>query len=1718
MDTNDIEISGSEDRVKLPEISFDHTITPIKNYDIYMWLLDQDFIHEELQEGYIIIKQAQAIHLIDQVRDLIIINGEIDEKMKNYLENASTYVNYLIDIMLDKNNWNFKPMEKFLWINLMIACDHENRAIPYIFNSPYFTDNIIKMVDKNGDNCLTRLLKSKNVDGLRELLKYQNFDPNILLVIDMNQIPAIIYALGDIILLETLVENIPTIEKYLYSDYFGTSYFNIACLYSATCAEYLFKSKFMTKEYFKRKIGSHTCLMIVGSQSPKLLLEFMNSKYCDEEIVSHITKNGHNLLSIIIKEQINDVVKKIVNGKYSKYLINYQYRDGNYESNIILDCIENNELLEILLNSEHFNKDIVNIKINGRNIVDYLALTRPEILKMFLEYFDQEFSDDILILTFYKSIDSVYYIINSDKMKETMLLNKNDEGMNIIMLMLENQTIDNKIIDKLFIKYLSKELLMDISEQDINTFFYLCRYYPSKAIEILESEHFDTDIIDQKTKREGLMIHRILSQCQNRKLSRKLILNKCNSEILNYKDIDNNNLLLILSKSNPRRIKYILESEYCSNELFKCVNVNGENCFTLMLKNKNAWMIFRNILESKYCTKELLNHKNNYDEYPFLLACRLEDENIARSILESKYFDPLTFGNSDKFGINCFMEVCKNKNLELLKIIGDHELMTEDIFNSQDKLGNKTIIYALGSDIGCVKYILNHKYCSRKNIDIGLTKWMISNMFESKKLKLIIDSKLCSKELLLKQNVDRKNCLMMAITKDRSLAVKILQSDYCSTKLLLQRDRFGKNSLQLCVGERLDLIPYILESKYFTRDILLNVDLNGYNIAQLLFNRRKIGTLLKILKSRHSSVELLTHPDKYGKCIMTELYKIESIDKILKLNYITKETLYVQNRQGNTILHNCIIAKKMNEMEKILDSKKCSSELMEIKNNDGNTFLMLLIINNDNLLSYFLFKILDSVYCTSKLVCIYNNDYNNLLMLLSMRHENVLERFLSHNKVTEDIFVLFPFEDTQNNLRANPETNDLVSVETTQINDNLRANPETNDLVSVETTQINDNLRANPETNDLVSVETTQINDNLRANPETNDLVSVETTQINDNLRANPETNDLVSVETTQINDNLRANPETNDLVSVETTPLIVCSQISDSVFKIILDSKKCTNRCINYKIRNHSCLSYAVINKKYNIVKMLLDSDYDLTDSFKLSDENDSIISMATRSTVEIFRMLVESKYMDEKLILQGNKYGHNLIIYALSYNYEITKYLVNSKYWTDEVKYYKDIDNDFLLLYCKNSLETVKYLFENGKIDKKMLMMRNSMNITCAHFYVQDEKILKILLESEFCDNELIDQQDNHGRTCLHIACKNNVKSFELILESKYCSENLMLKQDNRGVNILMMAIIANPELIKIILESKYFTKAMLQQKDNIGNNCLMYIVRYNPKSIDLVIKHKYYTNKLLQDRNSYNDTCYLHAARYNGIALKYLMKLENASNDLLYYGHTDHGSCLTIAALYQPIGVKYILEWEKLSWKIINTISSTNQQNFVSIGCKYNSDVVKYAIESKYDITSQLSLNKKDPAIFLAAKYQPDAVKYILNSKYGITRMLKYKINDRTSLMEAYNFQPRSLLNIVNSRLYNESLSRQLDSSGSELIHKISKIYPDISTLKDIKNINLVHHDNVEANDDDIDICNICYIYKMKTVFIPCCHQACIGCSFKMYKCHQCRQIIKDKKILN
>lgn len=1622
------------DQMKVPKLTTSNNpyLNNVEQINHDLWINADDFTDrtDNLENDNIMV-DIQVMSLFDEIlyiiNEQVIEKEELDENFKKYLKCASNAVQVCMNNMFE-SKWNFNPMEKFMWIYLMLASKYEHRAIKYLEDSPYYTQKLYLTKDKYGYSPFFHILLDQNFDiaYLHPLLTIENLNS-----LYFNNQPLINYTIMNNSTIIYIINNVPGLFNLDYATH--NSPFMMACIYNGFIAQALLDHNLVTREIINNKSSNGVnCLMYALIHNPDIFKQIFESiSLCDQEIVDYTHSHYGNILTIAFKYQPN-LVNYILDSQYiSTALLNgkISYKH-NIKTNILIECANDTELFNKIINHTQFDINILYNLGNNIPILHEIALRNLEAFRMLYvkNYITTEKiiddSHEYISLLFYAALynlNLLEILIGLDTQAyntEYLEFTYKQSGKNIIMILLEKTNDDKKnFISKLYdAGFITSEILKKSDAGQYNTFWYICIYFPEFAIQIINKTKKSISIFLPYNIFKSLCYQ--LSKKNPELLETIFSLDIINVSYINHIDSYSNNLFMETCIFDNLLTEKLCDKKLIDLHTLSQGNNNNDNALILLLKYSTLPFsvlseLLKKIIYSEHMNPEILNNKNITGEFPFLIACQL-NYCCMELILNSPHFDMSSFSSNTFNGDNCFVYACKSRDYNLITTLCDHQLFSETMFTSYDKTGVPHIYNALISDSETIKYVLNHKYCTTQLLNDSYKTLITKNNLIVDIFALILKSNMCTTETLKIKNTDGNNCLSIAILENNIKVIKdIIKSIHFTKDILLSTNIFDENCLYLITDN--EILSLILNCDKFDHSMFLIKSKNNISPLHKFITSKNYSLLYTILESKKYPIELLQYNDVLGtgSCIISKLFTFPDniVSSVFNNDSLTEQDLCASDVKGNTCLHTYSISlheefikrndaltpemleidfgDSLKNLEKYLNSNKSSVKLFEAINNDGNTFLQL----NPYLLNI----ALNSKYCTKKLLKNNNNEGTMLFMNLYLYYKSHLGFLINHSLFDSSFYT--------------------------------------------------------------------------------------------DTIK----------------------NKQNMNMISY------ICINSLDDTINQILKSSACTNEIINYVSDvNYTPIMYAIATGNIFAVEKLLNSEFDLTPSFKHKGYDlRNLLMLSVLINNNIFNIIFNSKYVTEEMFLECDKYKHNVVIYALNRNVDIVKTIIESKYWNEQLMYYTDVDSDFLMMYPYDKPDIVKYLLESNKCKPDMLLMKNNIGKNCSHYYAKyNAKSFDILLSSNVCTDEVILQQDNYGNTCLQIACIHNIESVDKLLKSNYITEDLIFLQNKNGLNAIMLSLEYNPSIALSLYLQFDANKDLLYQQDNEGNNLIFYAIRYNLKLLRKILKSPVCDKNLLSVRNNDNFTCYMYASYHNGAAMKFLMRHNETCNDMLYSGHMDYGSCLTLAARYQPLAIKYMLEWNKLSWNVLNTISDKN--NFLSLACTYNTESVKHSLQSPVDLTELFYGRSTDPAFLNACRYQPEAVKYILESKYGNTKMILEKINGRTCVDEAYDLQPKSLLYLLQSKHGGNQLLNIEDERGYKLIHRIRKTFPEIITINDIAAINLTQYQSDIANSSEKK-CDICYTFKQVVLLLPCYHMCCIGCAFKLSKCHQCRTIINNRKVL-
>ena len=1610
---------------------------------------------------------------------------------------------------------------------------------------------------------LETILESDTDDKINNIFEITKFVEKLNLIINKDLIspedldtPFKIYltSISDIIqgILDELLEspgwNFNPMERFMHI------YLLLASKYEFRALKYLFKSEYFSPRLItlRDKNGYsplfHICTnnLLDYKNIPDFLLNFIMAENLSE------LYGDYPLLNYILICHDSEILKIILNLPNIWPIITKPNKNG-INTPLYLAAYDNigAGLSEILNNPnmapEYFNQ----LDNNGSNILSYCLIYNPDngfkIFNLLLDskYLTQNLFDqyhlvygNILNLALFNKPDLVKYIINHKFFNKSIL-----NMAKIFLYDISKTNLDLIIGSPYYSKNIFDTYLPDIAINNKPVFEYL----------IYNNIISSSDLLNKFDKNSNTLIL-ISGPIINLDILYLIFNSKLNTNsqlFLLNKDSDGRNLImrLIINSINTdlvTKIKifldYLLDKNYLTREILMDSDNNFYNLFyyicvyypdiglKILDQDNNIpeylWQPFKNnshIINTIFYNSNDIIGTMVITLNGFMSSYNSDIEKLLINLINSKYLNSHMLVHQDINNMNLFLEICY-LSPQYLKYLFKRDLITKNIFESkniyQDNLitilFNPHFLYSTNITENTILYILNSKYMAADILNNrnsqGETAFLLACKHKHKKftklarlilfsiyfdinniinpdikkntcfsyacengnkilLELICGCELFTQSMFLSCDICLIPHLITAINKDVSIAKYILTHKFCSPDLFFESYKYILSSYQFTE----DFAEIIINSEFLSEKILLYGDYDKKNLICYILKYQNPGLFQQVLDNPACTARVLSHTDSNKNNFLEYLLDIKTLQLILRHPKFDPVLLTNRNNKNfniiNKWLNNGIYFPFLIDL---LNSEKISLNILKTKDFESKSLITNLFLNYEMAIN--ILKLSDNILSKSDLLerdnsgntCLHNLSkyYYHTLTESQISEEqlkiiyNRLKYFLNHDKLSVELLEI-----------QNHEGNTFLMMNPHLLKIILDSKYFSYKLINIC------NLKGSNLLN-IICLNYKKYLDLLVSHPNIPEDYFLESNQKN-----------IMNINYIILSDN--------------SEKLINSNKYSDKIFNT-MDKHGYT-----------PLLFTIIITKNINNIKLLVNSDkINLTESFEIRDNTGrNILMTAALTTPEIFELILNSKYIKPDMFFVCDKYKHNTIIYAISNSIGIIKQIVESKYWSDELKYYKDIDNDYLLIYPYNKPEIVKYFLNNSKSDQIMVNSVNNMGYSCAHYYAKyNQDSLKILLKSNFCNQDLINIKNNNGNTCLHLACKFNFRSAELLLKSKFARPELLAIQNSKGKNIFMILLKynKNPRLINIFKSQENNILDLINNLDTKGNNLLYYIVKYNSCLLEPIIKK--INPEILSHRNNKYLTIQMVAAKYSGESLRLLLN----NNQDLYTNHLDYGSVLTIGARYQPLAIKYILNWPNLDWKIINT--TDKKLSFVDIACKYNPESLKYALESPVDLKLFFLVSNNCCPFLIACQYQPQAVKYIMESKYFDPEYLLYKFGDRGIIHEAFDLQPRALLYILKSKYITPEILAFEDEKGYKLIHNLKQTYPNLNSEFEISNMELTKYDNILFNKKNGDIlCEICLIYKSAVIFNPCYHMACLGCAFKLRTCHMCRAIIADRKII-
>lgn len=1133
-------------------------------------------------------------------------------------------------------------------------------------------------------------------------------------------------------------------------------------------------------------------------------------------------------------------------------------------------------------------------------------------------------------------------------------------------------------------------------------------------------------------------------------------------------------------------------------------------------------------LES-FITTEILNlvDNDNYSTYSYIckfapeIAIELLDSPVfSKTILEKEYLDE---------SIMLHVIFCISNNTELLNKILKSDYVTEEMMDKQNTEGNNFIleVFDYGSNEAIKCCLQSEKLTIEQFRHVNCEG--INILFSSEgsgQFKEVVNHPYFDKDMYKSTDINGNNILHYAIDEQNGLEtmIKELPADIFK-ELMLATNKYGESIIMLaCKQNNISTLKLILEHTDGSKDMFSTKDINGDTCLYHVFIKSSSDEMLEYMINHENCSEEVVFDafSKYYKSVSRPSVKI--IQLIFETEYCSERILMALNAQKvNVILYLMNASPELGI--KILRSKYLTKNIMAQQDSKGNTVLNYISYQDDTLKYLFehpsfteelLFLPVPAVRKTCKLLTLLNNSQYDLIKDLI---KNGTEKILTTPYHVLGFTLITHFGYYRKNLSF---ILDLPSVtkETLLYKDVTgktclypQFSRDTGETINLDS--INMILK-----HDKCSSELLESVDNYQHTflDESNHLLL--------DVLESPHCTSKVLENTPTLIKELYVEDWFEDLLDNKSfTKEILINNLSNilksrTLFDFFKVSEYYTTEIMN---NNQLCVEYPLeFSEDISILKEMLESNIDFTDTFNSVTNDIPFVENMLDSPYDIYKLFMDSKYITSELMRHINIYGHNIASRMVFNEMPLNnlRYYLDSKYW-DEQKYGSDVDGDTLMMFATSS--ALKCIIEKNKCDKLMIGAKNNANETCLHYYAKKSvDHLQLMLDTDMLTKDIIHAKNMYGQTFLHLASyKGDI--FECAINSQYFSNKLAKKRDERGMNVLMICIQYCPSVFKKILSMNKFSMEVFKQVDNSKNNIMMHIIKYAPKLMEEFINSIYFDKSMLNDINENGFNAVKYACKYSANIIKLFLDNKLLKKDMIFK-HLDHGSALITAAQYQPLAVKYLLELDGIEIMELNhcRLISTKEgdtfnKNFMEIACIFQPMAVKYAIGSKYDMTTIFASSS---SVILATMYQPTALRHILDSKYGSLELLKQKSENKKEdycLHTAFAHQPWSLKIIIDSEHCTEEYLRIEDDIGYKLFDKMKRIYPNLEDLSQVKELELCNEINEICDEDDSALCNICCTFRTKVIFTPCFHTCCVGCAFRMPKCHICREDIEHRKVL-
>lgn len=1370
-----------------------------------------------------------------EIKNNLHVNAFIEDIVNNIIPRVNDLLNNI-----SNENVIHNLKQKFVWILLLHCVKSCPPIIRYLLNCGVDKMRLISEKDNNGNNILMHSL----LDVESFLCIIENTSKDALFVKNNYGICPL-----DMIVYNGAIHNLIDTRAMTYDEFMCYNIYGVTPLHMSVIFEnndsinYLLNHRELKSEYLSKiDCNLNTPAMIAMLYKKQNIVDkILDSPKFTIEAFSKLNSDNKNIFSY----KLNGLIEKMfINKKFTNEFIinNYNVFMEYFESNVhkineIL-CSEyceplllyrpNNNLLSKLISQ---NSGILLDQINKKN-------------EIFIKTFDKILNTNSGILSFIcqHNLYLVIKLIDLNYVSEKMLLEKRNHKntieslIDIILIDDQKYELINTILEKI-LSTNNVQLInyLNVKYNEVFILVHILNNFPQLFFKLINDAHIVRHIQDET-----------LLDCL--KVKNNLLNREC---IIKYNLINVNTM----KQNKYETLKYLLQNDIVISHfiLNNYNNILDETSFIDSsiiehLKFINDNNLFHHIINHPLMTTYLINKSNvntsilysitEIEKLKILLSSR-SDFN-RKLLFDEKWLDSLMTNNNEEI-IVYIMEQPDFPYTLYQKLIYQICHKCQGDFSSCTINYDPTIV---------LNAIINHNYAY--DMPVSLV---------SKILMLCISGKL-------------------------EIFDKILNAPYMSREALLHKSNNGNNILLLSLMNNFKE-KEILSHKLFDPKLFYEKNKDNVNAINLLENNLNYSVLEYSLKNNIINKNVLTKSNN-EKTILHKMIEKNYIKEVFSLvhYYNDKHMLFNVDGKGENIMYHICNTPNLNiSCQDFIDMKISVEDLM-ININEINLLFKLFDTNYDFFVEYIKCNALSKQI----LMTLVPGTVHNFISYALLQKPNFAESISIDTLVDIDIlnidvddfklmFLIIPSQDLFIKMLNHPNFNQTIF---TKKNSNNQTYLEV--LYNA-----NRNLLIDYFQHEKCCKELLMNNINLIFNICKYDY---EILMIILN-------NELLPL---------------NDINLIQL--MIINSIHTFNNFRAIINSKYYNNDIFDYNsdifmdiiIRNNEALKYLLENNKISLKSL-----------FGLDRFGDPLI-VHLKHDIKNIKYIFENVNAD--LFYKQNKCGQTILHQFANEDYFRDLVIMNAFGNSNEIFEIEDnFGNTYLdyIVHSRNE-ETLRLLINKNMITKRLISHKNKNGKTCfSKLLISFPEIhdkFKYLI-----DGELLNVKDNTGLNNF----ANIIKYSTLLLKYVLSHQNLLNDEilnniDNKGRTCLMIAAQYNAENLVALLNHHQINLSHFMVHHKFGS-CLTKAIKYNPRCVKYILENNKFGNELLYSRENdlYNDymidlNIVQLACKYNPEALMFILSCNKDIVDLvreIYGKNNDKINSLKLAILYQPECVEILLK---------------------------------------------------------------------------------------------------------------------------------------------------------------------------------------------------------------